>query len=189
MQDQQQPGWTFSPGQQPQTAAPAPQPNIPAPTTPSASDGAITWSASEFVEHDKAASWYIGFLFIAVLGIGAVYLVTRDLFSVITLSLFAVAFMTFAARKPKVLSYSLSENGIQVGEKFYTLGQFKSFSVIDEGMIRSISLLPLKRFMPAINIYFAPDDENKIAGFLGARLPHEERQQDAIDRFMHKIRF
>lgn len=192
MQDEQKPGWTFNPGQssvqppaQPQNTQREPQSQA----TPQTNDGAINWTASEFVEHEKNFAWYVGFLFIAIVGIGIIYLITRDLFSVVVLGLFAIAFIIFAARKPKVLNYSVNESGIHIGEKFYAFGQFKSYAVIDEGVIRSISLMPLKRFMPALNLYFAPDDEHKITEFIGSFLPREERKQDAIDRLMHKIRF
>ncbi len=109
MQDQPQPGWTFNPGQPPQSTSPAqPAPTAPAsgsqPGNAAQSNPAnITWTASEFVEHDKSPSWYLGFLFLAIVGIGAIYLITRELFSVIALGLFAVAFMVFAARKPKLI--------------------------------------------------------------------------------------
>lgn len=210
MQDEQQPGWTFTPGQQPvqspaapQTAGPAspvpavppPSPQAPAPAAPpqpspqASTDNGINWTASEFVEHEKSAGWYLGVLFVAAVGIGIIYFITKDVFSVVVLAMFAIGFVVLAARKPQVLSYSLSDNGIQVGQKFYTFGQFKSFAVIDEGMIHSITLLPLKRFMPGISVYYAPDDEAAIVNFLGAHLPHEERKQDAVDRFMHRIRF
>ncbi len=193
MQDKQQPGWTFTPGQpvpaqqvpQNPPAQPQPSPQL----APRAQEHAVTWTASEFIEHAKTGSWYAGLLFVAAVGIGIIYLITRDIFSVIALSLFAITFMIFAARKPKVLSYALTDRGIQVGERFYAFEQFRSFAVIDEGAFHSISLLPLKRFMPALSVYYAPEDETRIAQFLGAYLPHEDRKQDAVDRLMHKIRF
>lgn len=202
MHDEQQPGWTFSPGQQivpgqvlpvdqtPQQPQTPPQEALQKNQSPLAqSQFEISWTASEFVEHEKNSSWYIGIIFVAIVGIAAVYVITRDVFSVVALSLFALAFVLFGARKPRVLNYGLSDTGLQVGDKFYHFSHFRSFAVVDEGAINSISLLPLKRFMPAINVYFAPEDEAKITKFLGLRLPGEVRRQDAVDRFMGKIRF
>lgn len=178
-QNDQKPGWTFEPGD-----------HAPASSAPSHDAGpSITWTASEFIEHEKSASWYMQFGLASGLGIVIIYLITRDLFSVAVLVLFAAAFMVFAARKPKVLQYSLSNNVMQVGKRGFKLDTFKSFAVVDEGAIHSISLLPLKRFMPALTVYYAPDDEEKIVQFLGNFLPQEDHKQDSIDRFMHKIRF
>jgi hypothetical protein len=48
----------------------------------------------------------------------------------------------------------------------------------------------MKRFMPYIPMYYAPDQEDAILDTLSQYLPFEaERRQDPIDRFMHKIRF
>jgi hypothetical protein len=153
------------------------------------SDAVISWTASEFIEHPKTAMWYVICGFGSAIVIAVIYLVTRDVFSIISLSLLVVVFMIFAARKPRTLQYQLNSKGIQAGERFYSLGQFKSFSVIDEGAIHSIAFTPLKRFMPVFTIYFSPEDENKIVDFLSAHLPYQERQQDPVDRLMRSIRF
>lgn len=184
MQDDNQSGWVFSPGQDSMQ-----QPPTEGSGQPSAPGGDITWTASEFIEHHKTAGWYIGSTLIAVLGIGAVYLITKDVISIVVLGLFAAVFIGFAARKPRTLQYVLRDHTITVGEQQYNLTQFKSFSVIEEGPIRSISLLPLKRFMPTLTIYYALEDEEAITNFLSAQLPYEERKQDSVDRLMRKIRF
>lgn len=187
MQDEQQPGWTFTPGQEQKLTYDAP--NEEAPKSRVATGKNIDWTASEFIEHEKSASWYGAVSILGIAGIAAVYFITQDLFSVVALFLFGIAFLALGARKPKVLSYSLNDNGIQIGERFYGFDQFRSFAVIDEGSLHSISLLPIKRFMPELSIYFAPDDEDKIVDFLGHRLPFEERKQAMVDQFMRKIRF
>jgi hypothetical protein len=66
---------------------------------------------------------------------------------------------------------------------------FRSFAVVEEGAFHTITLLPLKRFMPAISLYYAPDDEPAILKTFSALLPQESRSQDALDKFMHHIRF
>jgi hypothetical protein len=101
----------------------------------------------------------------------------------------AIFLAVAAARKPRVLEYRVDDAGLSIGPKLYTYDQFKSISVIDEGAVPSIHLLPLKRFQPVLTIYFAPTDEDGVVGVLSARLPIEERGIDPIDRFMHRIRF
>ena len=219
MQDQQpqqgQPGWTFSPNatggttspqqvapeqvQQPQPAAQQPTPQAPqvaeqvsqpeqqpelAPT-----GDAITWSASEFVEHQKSAGWYMATLGASMLAIAIVYFVTKDIFSVVVLTILAVVFLVFAGRKPRTLTYSLQGNSIKVGEKAYNLSNFKSFSLSDDGPIHSISFLPMKRFHAPLTIYFAPEDEDRIGNYLSNELPFEDRPPDAVDNLMKRIRF
>ncbi len=168
--------WQFKNEKTPVAAAPA-------------SHNAVSWTASEFIAHDKADSWYIKLAVGALLLAALVYLLTRDLVSVIVIAIFAAIFGFFAARKPRVLNYALDNDGLHIGNKFYAYTDFKSFSVIDEGGIGAIWLMPLKRFMPSLTIYFAPDDEDKIITALTAYLPFEERDADMVERMMRRMRF
>jgi len=149
----------------------------------------LSWTASEYIAHDKSTSWYIRFAAVSVIGIGLIYLLTRELISVFLLSVTAIAFGFFAARKPNELTYHLDTGGITIGSKFYPISLFRSFAVVEEGTFRSITLLPMKRFMPPISLYYSPDDETALLDTFGSILPQEERQQDALDKFMHRIRF
>ena len=150
---------------------------------------AVSWTASEYIEHDKSAGWYIRFMLVAVVSIGLIYLLTRDLMSVVLLTLLAVGFAIFAARKPDVLQYQLDNQGITIGKKHYPISLFRSFAVIEEGAFHSITLLPMKRFMPAISLYYDPDNEQAIIETFSNLLPQEDRKQDPLDKFMHHIRF
>ena len=99
------------------------------------------------------------------------------------------AFGAFAARKPQELKYRLDNSALHVGDRSYLYSQFKSFTVIEEGLIHSIMLMPLQRFMPPLSVYYAPEDEDKISEALSSYLPYEDRKQDFIDKLMRKVRF
>lgn len=151
--------------------------------------GSVAWTASEYIEHDKSTNWFVLFGLATVGGLAVVFLFTRDWISVVLLVVLAITFGIFAARKPHVLQYQLDSQGITIGQKFYPIDLFRSFAVIDEGAFRSVTLLPMKRFMPAISVYYAPTDEQAILETLGNLLPQEIRQQDTLDKFMRRIRF
>jgi len=156
---------------------------------PATSGEPVSWTASEFIAHQKNASWY-GLLVVGALVASAlVFLLTKDKISVAMIVIVAITFGAFASRQPRVLQYQLNEGGLNIGDKFYPYALFKSFAVIQEDGLESISLIPLKRFMPILSIYFAPDDADKIVNMLGDYLPHEDRQADAIDRLMRRLRF
>jgi hypothetical protein len=55
--------------------------------------------------------------------------------------------------------------------------------------MNSVNFLPLKRFMPIVSAYFAPQDEDKIANTIGEHLPMEEHKIDSIDRLAQRLRF
>lgn len=152
------------------------------------SSNAISWTASEFIAHSKTFGWY------AILGLitTAVALLAYFLADIITTVIVIVVSILFgymASRKPRELPYSVDPEGIHVDKKLYPYGNFKSFSIVQEEGIESIWLMPLQRFSPGLSIYFAPQEGQKIVDYLGNQLPFEERKLDALDKFMHRIRF
>jgi len=149
----------------------------------------VSWSASEYIAHDKNANWYIVLGLAVVLFAGLVYLLTRELISSVVIIIMGVAFGGFAARKPQELTYVLDNNALHVGNKSFSYGQFKSFTVIQDEAVHSITLMPLQRFMPPLSIYFDPSDEEKIVTALSGYIPYEDRKQDFVDRIMRKVRF
>jgi hypothetical protein len=184
------PQWQFQPeqttGQPPVRQAPSPVLHSQLPVQ---SADSIQWTASEFLSHQKDANWYL-ILSLAGFGVsGLVFLVTGDIISTLTVIFVAVMLGIVAARKPRTLLYQLSDEGMQIDKKFYPFADFKSFSVINEGAINSILLIPLKRLAPGLTMYYAPEDEQRILDALSDILPYEERKQDPVDKFMRHIRF
>jgi hypothetical protein len=151
--------------------------------------GEISWTASEFISHQKDSSWYIGLGAATGISCVAIYLLTRDRITVVMVLVAAIMFGIFASRQPRVMNYRLDEEGLMIGNKHYGYNNFKSFAVQQEGAINSIFLLPLQRFMPGISIYYPPEEEQRILGTISNYLPHETRTPDVIDRLMRKVRF
>ena len=149
----------------------------------------ISWTASEFIAHDKAPGWY-GMLAVTTAVICALaYLLTRDLITITMIIIGAVLFGVYAGRQPRQLPYRLTYHGLKIGQRFYPMENFRSFAVVPEGAFSSIVLMPLRRFAPMTTIYFAPDDEDRIVDLLAQQLPYAEHRHDAIDRLMRHIRF
>jgi hypothetical protein len=189
-------GWVFRPGDDSQPAAPQ-QPSAapPADEKPQPSEGptmsadAVTWSASEYVHHERGGSWYMGLGIGSILLAGIVYLLTKDYISTGMVIIVAIAFGVFALKRPRVLEYAVDDDGVTIGTKTYPFESFKSFAVADDESMRSIVFMPLKRFMPAISVYYAPEDEDRIVQKLADFLPMEEYQQDVVEKIMRRLRF
>ena len=60
----------------------------------------VTWTASEFIEHEKSFNWYVGLAIVAGLLTGTIFLVTKDKISSATILIAAIVFGVYAARKP-----------------------------------------------------------------------------------------
>lgn len=208
-----QPGQTITPGgDEPQqnvaaeqtVSVPASIPELPAAESTPAFDGqapeqptpgmyagedAVTWTASEFIAHHKGGPWFV-ILGLATLVISAtMYLLSKDILATVAIALAGVSFGVFAARQPRVLQYTVDDHGLTIGERTYGYGEIHSFALLEDGPLPSIIIMPMKRFLPPITLHFAPEETDKIADALAARLPHEDRQPDAVDMLMSKIRF
>jgi hypothetical protein len=177
---------TPEPPEQPQPADPA------SPEDDQPTDGdnqSVTWTASEFVAHDKSAGWYVlllaGTLLLAVL----FFFLTKSLVTVAVVVVSGLLLGIYGARQPRQLEYRLDKRGVDVGPKHHGYDEFRSFSVVPEGAFESIVFMPLKRFAVPTTVYYAADDESKILAILTDQLPFEEHRSDAVDSLMRHIRF
>lgn len=178
--------WEYTPEDKAIEQSSEVQPDV---SRPSQDNDEIAWTASEFIARHKGVGWYLlligGTIIIALL----LYWYTKDLVTVGAIVAAVTLFGVAAGREPRVLTYQMNKSGLTVGPKFYSYGMFKSFSVIDEGAFSSITLLPLKRFMPPLSVYYDPKDEDAIVRIIARHLPMENRPADAVDRLMKHIRF
>lgn len=175
---------------------PAEQPSAPAPaiheTTQSSDDSvdsAVSWTASEYIAHNKGQSWFAIFGLGLFVVIGLIYLLTRDILASVLVGVAGLSFGIFAGRAPRVLEYSVHPGGIDIGPRSHQYSEFKSFTGSDIGPIPSILLLPLKRFVPPITIYYDPKQGDDIFDTLAQYLPYEDREPDLVERLMNHVRF
>lgn len=149
----------------------------------------VSWTGDEFIAHKKTTQWYTA-VAAGTAGITAlVYLLTKDLVAAGVVVVVAVVFAVFASRKPRQLDYSIDESGVHIGSRLYPYNGFKSFSLVEEEAAQAIWLMPLKRFMPIITVYFDMKDGQKIVDALSRVLPLEDRQPDIVDHLMHRLKF
>ena len=148
----------------------------------------LSWTASEFIEHKKNATWYAS-LFAITLVLAALAYFIADIVAGVMIMIAALLFGITANRKPRELTYIISNSGLTVGKKKFSYNSFKSFSIVQEGGVQSIWFMPSKRFDPGLSIYFAPQDGQKIVDLLGTLIPYEQKKLDPIDKLMHRLRF
>jgi len=158
-------------------------------SSPGPTQSEITWTASEYIAHHKSLGWYSALLGATVVLAGLVYMLTHDRISTISVIVVALLFGVAAARKPRVLTYVINKDGISIGQRFHSFGEFRSFTVHVEGAFANIELLPLKRFMPLTSIYCSPDHEDDILELLSQHVPYEQPSHSLADTFARRIRF
>jgi hypothetical protein len=148
----------------------------------------FSWTASEYVDHNRGGSWYLMLFVGTIVLAGIIYFLTKEYFAVGVIVVLGVIVAMYAKQKPRQITYDLTSSGLRVGQKLYGYGQFKSFSLVNEGSLNSVLLTPLKKLMPPITAYYQPADEEKITDILGQHLPLEEAKPHSIDRLSHRLK-
>ena len=150
----------------------------------------VSWEASEYIVHEKSAGWYVGLgIGTALLTLGVYLISNQEILPPLVILVACISIGVYAGRKPATKHYSIDSKGIHVESEFHSFGDFRSFSVVEEGAVDSVWLTPLKRFAPMVVMYFSPDDESKIISVLANFLPHEQKELDAIDRFTRRMKY
>jgi hypothetical protein len=148
----------------------------------------VMWQAKEYISPDKNAMWYLG------LGVVVVAVILLDVFIIkaytVSLLILAIAavLVVMSIRPPRVIDYTLSDEGLKVGEQQFNLNEYKSFGVVHDGKENSVLLIPIKRFKPGLSVYFPVESGEAIVDLLGSRLPMQEIHLDFVDRIVRMLR-
>lgn len=174
--------WQYSSDESGASPAPLPNPG-------SAKGDSVSWTASEFIAHRKNVGWYATVALVTVIVTALVFVLTHDRISTVMIIIVGILFCLGAARKPRVLSYKLDNDGLTIGDRLHPYGEFRSFTMLRDGPFANIELLPFKRLMPQTSIYCSPEDEDEIVDMISQHVPYEQRPNSFVDRFTRHIRF
>ena len=148
----------------------------------------ITWTASEYIEHQRGAGWYAALAVITIVLAAGAYLLIHDYFAAAIIIILGLILAFYAGHQPRQMDYELSGRGIKVGEKSYAYSLFKSFSIAHDGALSTITFYPTKRLGLPISIFFEAKNEGRITKLIGDHLALEERESDGFDRLTRRLK-
>jgi hypothetical protein len=150
---------------------------------------AVHWTASEYIDNEKGALWYVVFgLVVAILITADIIFMKSYTFSALVVVM-ALAVVVLSRRSPRDINYTLSGGqGLYIGEKLHHFSEFKAFGLINDDGNQSIMLIPIKRFSLGVSVYFPKESGEQIVDILGARLPMQEFKMDIIDKLVRVLR-
>jgi hypothetical protein len=154
-----------------------------------AKSNTFEWKAPEFVYHKKTNKWYLYLALATIALIVGYLLIFKDIVTPILILLMAFIFGYYGSKKPKMIKYSAGPDGVSVDKKTFPLEALKSYSVQDYKDLSVVIIVPVKRFATLITMYYHPEDEDKVLGFIETVVPFDNRQEDLIDRFSRHIGF
>lgn len=149
----------------------------------------VMWQASEYITREKNTLWFVALLIIALALVALALFLVKDVTFAILVVVMAVAVFLFARRPARDMSYQLSHAGLTVNGKFFGFHDYRAFGVVQEGAVYSITMLPIKRFAPSVNVYFPPEYGEQIVDIFGSVLPMENVKQSFVDQLSEKLHF
>lgn len=147
----------------------------------------IKWKSPSSFNATKSPKWYLALVGATILISAVFYLITRDYITVGIL-LFCSAILAYYGNKPpRIIAYEMSSEGVKIGQKQYYFSNFRTIFLIKRTDGSSLSLIPNKRFSPALNISFRKEDEERVMGFIGEIMPVVVREDDIFDKILQFI--
>jgi hypothetical protein len=147
----------------------------------------IEWKAAESIDHERSTSWYIVLYGIAVVLIGLC--VWAQLWTTIGLIIVVVVALQVVGSKPaRMISYSLSPEGLTVNDKLHPYSEYRGFGVRHDGHFWQLVLLPTARFAAETSIFIRDEHGEEIVDFLGKILPMEQLNKDFIGHIARKLK-
>jgi len=146
----------------------------------------VEWISGNENFRAHASNWRLKMSLLAIVGAALVFLVTRSYLTSGVIVVAGILFGVLGARPPRPINYRLDGQGMSVGFKRFSYGEFRAFSVSDT--TPTVNLVPLKRFAPIMVLRFDPTVAADVVKALSAHLPMEAPRQDAVDSLVNRLR-
>lgn len=155
---------------------------------PAIDQQSMQWQAEEYIHHPKGYGWIVGLVIVTVL-LASLAVWLQAWTFVLLVVLLGIAIGIYAYRPPRTISYVLSGAMLEIDSRPYPLKNFRAFGILSKGDFHTIMLLPAKRYMPPIHIYFSDNEGEQLVDILGALLPMEPLRHSTIDVLMDLLKF
>lgn len=153
-----------------------------------ADESVIQWQSTEYIQHARTATWFIVLAVVSLILIAIAVFLMQSVSFAILVPVMAAALVIYVQRPPALIDYIVSRKGIHVNDRLYPYDAFRSFGVLSHDGIHAIVMTPRKRFQLSQTMYFPEEVGEDLVDMLAARLPMSEVRQDAIDRFLARLR-
>ena len=149
----------------------------------------VSWRAQEFIGGSKNRAWY------ALVAVGAIvistiiYFLNHDVITAVIVLIALIGLAYVSGRKPREQDFVVTNEGVGVGQNYYPFQNFRSFAISEDQSATSFILIPLKRFMPAVNVFVPMEYEQAVMAIISGVLPFDQHHVDVVDSLMRRIHF
>ena len=149
----------------------------------------LSWETPEYSHNKKSADWFLVLAILAITGV-TVSLLLHNILLAILLFIGALVIALFAAREPQLITVTLTEKGIIVGNRVYLFSKIRSFCVTFKSnpieLILELHNVFLHQLVIPINEVRADD----VRLFLANHIVEKEQKVESLtDHLAHRLGF
>jgi len=152
----------------------------------------IRWSAPEYHYYRKDVSWY-WLVIIVTIVLTALALWQKNFLFAVFIILASVLTIAWGRREPNVIDFTLSEKGLDVGNrKFYAYENLSGFAIIpapEDPELEELVIKHKSRLTGWMKIIIAGQRKEQIKNLLSRHLPEIEYQESLTEHIARILRF
>jgi hypothetical protein len=147
------------------------------------------WEFPEYEQHVRSRAWYLSFLVI-VLVVVATSILSGNYTFVFIVMIAAFIYLVRMRRQPPLVEFTIYEDGVQAGTRFYPWNDFKEFVILYRPPELKKLYLDFKSSVrPSLDISLETENPLRVRSLLSDYLPEnikreEEPLTDQWSRFL-----
>ncbi len=152
-------------------------------------DDSISWSAYEFLHHEKDKRWFLIFWILSI-GVFVSLLIFANFFGAATIALFTVILYMYAIKEPAITNCEIGSEGITLNDRLFPHNSLSSFWILYEPPVKELILISKHKVMPKISIQLGNANPVEIRELLLQNGLLEKEEEESISEIIaRKIRF
>lgn len=150
----------------------------------------LSWEADEFQSHERGLWWHVIVLGLAVLAIiYAIYI--RNWIFIGLIVMVVVALYVIGNVAPRKFIHTITDKGVEVGDKFYNYDELKSFWLVSEEKAATVlNIITAQKYTLLLTLQLEKSNVEQIRKILSEYLPEEsDRGEDRVDKIGRFLKF
>ncbi len=146
----------------------------------------IEWKAPEYEFREKSPDWFwaVGIISVALIFLSVIF---KNFLLAVLILVGGFSLILYSAKKPNIVSFSLTPRGIKIGNKIYDYENLKCFWLNYNPPTRKELLIESKKtFMPHVAIILGGQNPNEIRNYL-LRFMKEEKIEESLITSIAKL--
>lgn len=160
---------------------PEPKQKLEAAPAPAPQTREVTWRAAEFEYVEKTILWYAG-VGAAAFVLALIGLWQRNFFFVVFIAVAAAVIISLGRKRPQVVEFRVSGEGVAVGRQFLPYERLQNFSLrARPGRLDELVFTKKTIVAPFLKIAVDGKVGEQVRGILKEKLPEVEHQDSLVD--------